>query len=317
MPRTAPRLLPIAPRPASPRPATRRSTTLLPLPPALGPARGAAVVRESSPSHDPRASESDGRVPTCALGPRERAVLQRDFVGAQAGCARAFRRIADRMEPRLERHLKRLLRSDPSARSDVVQEALLSAWQHLGKLRSADHLVRWLHVVARNQAITLLRKTRARLRREGRLEPRSTRHDVPRYLGDHGRAAELSYLHDATAPLGMPLGSLPTDDVLVALTRTIDRLPEGYRAVVRLHHLEGLETHAVADALGLSRSNVKMRLWRARRLLARWLPAEAERMGPAAARDLQAFLESFAASTSPPDESTSPPGGAPDAPRPT
>lgn len=317
MPRTAPRLLPVAPRLTSPRPVPHGSTGTPSRPAALRPPRGATVVRESLPTHDPRASESDERVPTCALGPRERALLQRDFVGAQAGCPRAFRRIADRMEPRLERHLKRLLRSDPSARSDVVQEALLSAWQHLGTLRSADHLVRWLHVVARNQAISLLRRTRSRLRREGRLEPRSTRHDVPRYLGDHGRAAELSYLHDATAPLGLPLGSPPTDDVLVALARTIDRLPEGYRAVVRLHHLEGFETPAVADALGLSRSNVKMRLWRARRLLARWLPAEAARMGPAAARDLQAFLEAFAASPLPPDESSSPPGGAPDAPRPT
>lgn len=319
MPRTAPRSLYRVP-PAAPPSRALAVVGHVPLDgsPAL---QGAAVVRESLPSHDPRAAESEGRLPACALGRRERALLHADFLRARSGCPRSFRRIADRMAPRLERHVKRLLRSDPAARSDVVQEALLSAWQHLGQLRSGDHLVRWLHVVSRNQAISLLRSTRARLRREGRLEAGSVRFEAPARYRDGSRAAELSCLHGATPPLGAAAGSVPTDDVLVALTRTIDRLPEGYRAVVRLHHLEGLETNAVAEALGLSRSNVKMRLWRARRLLARWLPAEAHRMGPAASRDLQAFLEGFAASTAlddaSRDEANPSCGGASDAPRPT
>jgi RNA polymerase sigma-70 factor (ECF subfamily) len=47
----------------------------------------------------------------------------------------------------------------------------------------------------------------------------------------------------------------------------VERLPESLRSVYLLREVEGLSTREVARVLGLSESNVKVRLHRARRRL--------------------------------------------------
>ncbi len=247
---------------------------------------------------DPRAIESisaaGSRSLPLAMRPDERARLARDFAAAREGCPLAFRRIADTMAPRMQGTVRRVLRSDPSSRRDVVQETLFSAWQRLDRFRNVDHFVRWLHVVARNQAISVLRKSRSGRRLLGcthddgelAIDAQPRRHVDVAMLA--ARESPAPYSPSAVARLAAG------DDLLLALSRCIDRLPEHQRAVVRLHHLEGLDPTQVAEALGVAHGTVKMRLWRARRRLAAALPLEVARMGPAAARDLTVFHEAFA-----------------------
>jgi RNA polymerase sigma-70 factor (ECF subfamily) len=60
----------------------------------------------------------------------------------------------------------------------------------------------------------------------------------------------------------------------VELRAILRQLPEGQQEVFILHHLEGYRCEEIAAALGLSVSNVKFRLFRARKLLRRMLAEE-------------------------------------------
>jgi RNA polymerase sigma-70 factor (ECF subfamily) len=51
------------------------------------------------------------------------------------------------------------------------------------------------------------------------------------------------------------------------LERAISELPEDYRAVVTLRHVEGLSYEEIADALRCPLGTVKVRLFRARQRL--------------------------------------------------
>jgi RNA polymerase sigma-70 factor (ECF subfamily) len=51
------------------------------------------------------------------------------------------------------------------------------------------------------------------------------------------------------------------------LERAIDELPQKYRVIYMLKEVEGMDHAAIASCLGISDSNVKVRLHRARTLL--------------------------------------------------
>jgi RNA polymerase sigma-70 factor (ECF subfamily) len=53
----------------------------------------------------------------------------------------------------------------------------------------------------------------------------------------------------------------------------VDRLPEPYRTVIVLSEIEGFKNLEIADILGLSLDNVKIRLHRAREKLRQGLAA--------------------------------------------
>ena len=61
---------------------------------------------------------------------------------------------------------------------------------------------------------------------------------------------------------------------------TIDRLPDSYRTVLMLRDLEGLDTRDTAKALGISETNVKVRLHRARQALRGLLDPELREQTP-------------------------------------
>jgi RNA polymerase sigma-70 factor (ECF subfamily) len=70
-----------------------------------------------------------------------------------------------------------------------------------------------------------------------------------------------------------PEASLVAGEQGMRLQRAIARLPVSYRQVVTLA-LEGLSYTDIAEVLGVSESNVGVRLTRARQVLRRWLRAE-------------------------------------------
>jgi len=84
---------------------------------------------------------------------------------------------------------------DGQTSADAVQDAFLSLWQHRHGLvvRSAG-LGPWLFVVARNAALSILRKDTSRSQREGRsglLEPPQAAADPAQAVLNEARSAEL------------------------------------------------------------------------------------------------------------------------------
>src|SRR6478752_10426134 len=95
--------------------------------------------------------ERSGRVPPHSLDsgrrgrPRQRATMQRDLVlRATTGDRDAFATLAKSAYGRLHRTAQLILRREDLA-SDAVQEALTSAWLHIGAVRDADRFDAWLN----------------------------------------------------------------------------------------------------------------------------------------------------------------------------
>ncbi|MGC2223397.1 MAG: sigma-70 family RNA polymerase sigma factor, partial [Methylocella sp.] len=70
---------------------------------------------------------------------------------------RAFRTIMERHNRRLYRIARSILRSDSEA-EDVVQEAYVKAFTHLGGFRGDSSLATWLSRIAMNEALGRLRR---------------------------------------------------------------------------------------------------------------------------------------------------------------
>ena len=65
-----------------------------------------------------------------------------------------------------------------------------------------------------------------------------------------------------------------TEDFPTGVFESVSKLSEKYRTVIVLHYLEGFSVEEIANALTLTKSNVKMRLMRGREELVRILGKE-------------------------------------------
>jgi len=63
------------------------------------------------------------------------------------------------------------------------------------------------------------------------------------------------------------ISKLDSDKFKRKLNETLEKLPEFYRTVFILRDLHGLSTEQTANILGITPSNTKVRLMRARRML--------------------------------------------------
>jgi RNA polymerase sigma-70 factor (ECF subfamily) len=163
---------------------------------------------------------------------------------ARAGDEAAF---AALVEPRLDRTLRTaraILGNEADAR-DATQDAFISAWTNLGRLRDPDRFDAWLQRTLVNRCKDVLRARRRS--RETVLDPSD------RVAGDQTADA------------------LARASVLGAF----DRLRVEERHILVLHHLHDLPLTDVATQLGVPVGTAKSRLYVARRALERALEAEA------------------------------------------
>ena len=147
---------------------------------------------------------------------------------------------------------------DEGLAEDCVQEALIKALRSLDRFEGRSKLKTWLHRITVNEALMKLR-SRKRLE-EDLIDPLLPDFD------ETGCRIEAPWLRLASA-----------DEILDRerqrnLVRSkIDELPESYRIVLMLRDIEEMTTAEVADFLGITESNVKVRLHRARAALKRLL----------------------------------------------
>ena len=137
---------------------------------------------------------------------------------------------------------------------EVVQETFLSVVEHLKDFREASSFHTWLVRIATNHALRVLRNRR-------------TRPTVP--LEVESGDDELAMPHpDFIAQWrDDPEQIAQQHETREILTQAMLELNEKYRLVFLLRDVEGLSTEETAEALGISVSNTKVRLLRARLML--------------------------------------------------
>jgi RNA polymerase sigma-70 factor, ECF subfamily len=142
---------------------------------------------------------------------------------------------------------------------ESVQEAWIAVIRHLPGFRGEASLKTWLFTIVGNEAKSRLRKARREVPLEG--------------VGDDGSLHLFSDRFDATGhwitapPLwdhDSPEGLLSFDDFRRCLERVLERLPENQRAAMALSDMDGLPLEDICNILGVSASNVRVLIHRAR-----------------------------------------------------
>jgi RNA polymerase sigma-70 factor, ECF subfamily len=163
----------------------------------------------------------------------------------------AFRTIMERYNRRLYRIARGILRNDSEA-EDVVQEAYVKAFTHLGGFRGDSSLATWLARITLNEALGRLRRQRPTV-------------DLETFEAQRTEAQIIKFPQMVTSD--DPERTMAQREILRLVERATDNLPEIFRIVFMTRVIEGMSTEDTANLLGLQPDTVKTRLHRARRLV--------------------------------------------------
>ncbi len=171
---------------------------------------------------------------------------------AKAGDLAAFEELTSRHERQIYSLAYRILQNSHDA-EDVTQQAFLSAVEHLAKFREESSFATWLYRIATFAALKVIRKRKGleTVSLEAATEPREDYDSIPHpeYIADWKQSPEQLVERNETRRL---------------LDAALAKLDEKHRLVFVLRDVEGLSISEAAEILGLTESNVKMRLLRAR-----------------------------------------------------
>lgn len=126
---------------------------------------------------------------------------------------------------------------------EICQDAFLKAYRSLGTLRNPSHFSSWLYSIVYHLSISAVRKRRVHFTS---IDQESTI-----------RIAELTDEEEGFSD------HIDTEQ----LDRAMQKLDETDRVIVTLYYLENYDVKALCQVTGLSASNIKIRLFRARKKL--------------------------------------------------
>ncbi len=192
---------------------------------------------------------------------------------AQRGDASAWPELIDRFEDIAVASAVGLC-GDLDEAPDIAQEAFVLAFRHIADLQDPAAFPAWLLRLVRTATN---RRTR---RRRFAAVPLDA---VPR---DDGPGALVD---PAAGPEEVVLAAVEAAEVRAA----VERLPEGERCVVALHHLAGMPYAEVAAFLGITVSAAKKRAWSARTRLKELLPMVADALAAARPSGTESFRDTI------------------------
>ncbi|HLH60559.1 MAG TPA: RNA polymerase sigma factor SigZ [Ktedonobacteraceae bacterium] len=144
----------------------------------------------------------------------------------------------EEFHPRLKQFILRRIPDEEQA-EDVLQEVFLKIHTHIATLRQEEKLQSWLYQIARNTITDYYRTPKATI--------------------------------DLSDALTLPEEPVVEDDIvkdlIPAVKRMVDSLPDEYRQAIIMTEYEGITQRELAERLGLSFSGAKSRVQRAREKL--------------------------------------------------
>lgn len=169
----------------------------------------------------------------------------------------AFEVLMRRYNGRLFRVARSIVRDDGEA-EDVLQDAYLDAYRHIGEFLGGSQLTTWLTRIVINHALMRLR----RQKRDRVVVPFS---QAVAEAADQGREpSEETVVDERTES---PTTATLRAEIRRLLEQRIDGLPVAFRTVFVMREVEDMSVDETASALGIPPATVRTRLFRARALL--------------------------------------------------
>jgi len=169
---------------------------------------------------------------------------------AKGGDESAYKKLVNKYERALYFHILKMIK-DREQVEDLVQETFVKAFDNLNTYSTNYAFSTWLYRIATNHTIDYLRKKK--LKTLSIDEPMKTK--------------------DGEMEMQLPDESAKTDRSIIRKQRqkivrnAIANLPEKYRKVIEMRHMEEKSYQEIADVLDLPLGTVKAHIFRARELL--------------------------------------------------
>jgi len=180
------------------------------------------------------------------------AVLQR----AKEGDLKAFEEIYQMYHRRIYNAVYGML-GDPDDAQDVTQDVFMRLYDALPTLRADEAFSTYLYRIALNLC-------RDRARRKKRVRFQSM--DTPR-ADDEGDVEPMDFPDQGK----LPEETLTNDELQRRVREAVTTLSTDHKAVIVMHHFQGMEVNDIARILGVPTGTVKSRLARGRDQLHRKL----------------------------------------------
>jgi RNA polymerase sigma-70 factor (ECF subfamily) len=167
---------------------------------------------------------------------------------ARSGDERAFGELIGRCVSQVRGRILRIVRNSQDA-EDVLQDSLLRAYIHLNQFRGASSFSTWLHRIAINSSVMLLRKKK-----------------LPGVISSDRHEDDLSSWDTWDIPDRSPNPEqiYAKRQALESLSSAVQRLPSSFRSVIDRVYEGECSVQEAADAIGISVAATKSRLQRAR-----------------------------------------------------
>jgi RNA polymerase sigma-70 factor (ECF subfamily) len=202
---------------------------------------------------EPAMIVTDGEVTTNAASRQDKSLRSEHLVSAaQAGSSAAFAELREMYSGRVYRKLLTITKN-PEDAEDALQDAFLRAYLALHTFEGRSSFCSWLTRIAINSALIILRKRRARpevsFDRPIEMEEETCGFDFK----DSGPSPEQICVHRQRC---------------ARVLRGIGKLQPRLREVIEMQMSQSVSVKEIAQALEISESAVKSRLFRARARLA-------------------------------------------------
>ncbi len=133
---------------------------------------------------------------------------------------------------------------------DLIQLTYIQAYLKLPQFRGESTFATWLTRILINQCLMFSRKQRPNISEQGSMDGLETE---PVERGIH---------HSPT-----PESEMIKRELRAVLEHAIEQLPDDYRIVYVMREIEEMSVNDISASLGITVSNVKVRIHRARKLL--------------------------------------------------
>lgn len=161
-----------------------------------------------------------------------------------SGNLHAFRLLVSRYE-RLVQHMVQRIIKDEENIKDVCQEVFIKVYKNLGHFKQESKLSTWIAQIAYTTSLDCLKSSRRK----------------------HRQAEEVDDRHHGIEDSSNPERELNKKELRTFIRRQIDQLPDKYRLVVHLFHIDDYSYQEIEGITGLSEGTIKSHLFRARKML--------------------------------------------------
>lgn len=169
---------------------------------------------------------------------------------ALAGKEESYSKLVDKYQKPIYFHIRKMIK-EVELVDDLVQEVFMKAFHNLSSYSNEYAFSTWLYRIATNHTIDYLRKKK--LQTLSINQPYSTK--------------------DGEMEIQLPDETYATDEPVIKKQRkqivqnAIKDLPEKYRSVIEMRHMEEKSYQEIAEILDLPLGTVKAHIFRARELL--------------------------------------------------